>query len=1107
MTASCLTVSVSQRKLVQPEFQPTTNLEEALRQLRAMGHLPSDRIVVRALPPKNVPLEELLKRKMAFLGEGGRIVKLPVKGYIELGKRGFSFTRIFSDRSGKKPRFFKDGFAELSRLNAMGYGIYLVVNFGYPIPVEARSLFYEVDSVTKTEQWQRLRKLEAKLGQKASQVIKTRNSLHVYFFLDELISLETWQQYQERLIQTQDSDPCIRDYPRLMRLAGFNHVKWNETPSDFIFSPVTIVQQEETTFALEDFDRTLEPWDGERWRRHRADEIKVTDASDNPWDIRNFAHYLPGHEPMGREAGVPKSDDAPSGTEGYTTCKCPAHNGESLDSLHIDNATGSFKCWGGCESKAIYQAARQIAVASGHQFPKGFSGERTEAQERMRHIQKRKMAFLQFWEFLKADFLLSETEGRKLNRYSGRTPVFEVCRATELIQGWLGAGKTEAVLRSLLKHKGKQILWLSPRNGLLRQIENRAKQMGVEVYHYQDDVAFLRDMLRVGEPGIFFMAPDSLKAYAVGECNWDNTIVVVDEFAGVRKEVLVKSAIMPQFERLITECQTLIAADAFLSDADCRIISAYRGKDREILFQTFEKSKTPVYWLDKIGKDGKDGKISMTHEGVSLKVLEAWVEEGVKSIAIASDNLLIAKVCQRYLESRGVASRLVCSETPETNAPFMDDPDGCIEDEAIDSVIATPTIQSGVDIQSRFEKGLLIATGVLAPTQMLQLMGRFRRCQEWYVSASRRNQNPAVTVPSLEGSKVKKWSKQLSQTFAELEFLQANKTIGWGLWDRLTREIETAFNSEYLQCLLEHYFESVETVEVEGVEIQQWRSDVAEVKRQDAKDVLGADLEHGQELRALNKQPATRKGVFDVKLAELHEKYPPVVTELMKAHERRDEGALDLALLFLNSRLERLRYWVIAMEDNPQDTEDLLQSMRDRFVCYNSTRFKAYQYISLFNRLNLNSLAQCSKGRKVPKKDVTHFSMQSDAIVKRWKRFIQDKKLLALFPVTRSLKDFWAIVQKCMSFMGYESAGANIRVDSDKPCPNGKDRKGNQRYSRSRSVYFSAWTLMEESGSALFREMFPEIIEAIQQRIQAERAKRSERLNSSIPRSGGEKAA
>jgi len=95
------------------------------------------------------------------------------------------------------------------------------------------------------------------------------------------------------------------------------------------------------------------------------EKVKTERAADisDPWDIRNLAQYLQGYNPHGRR-------------KGWITAKCPAHNGQSDDSLHIEESTGAFKCHAGCDPKEVYHAAIAIAKAQGHEFPK--AGKKTE---------------------------------------------------------------------------------------------------------------------------------------------------------------------------------------------------------------------------------------------------------------------------------------------------------------------------------------------------------------------------------------------------------------------------------------------------------------------------------------------------------------------------------------------------------------------------------------------------------------------------------------------------------------------------------------------------------------------------------------------------------
>lgn len=344
---------------------------EQTRQLEILGYTDSEsRVRVRCFIAKGMPLDEQLKRGTAWQKDEKTIIPIPIEGWLYTSgifirlKKKRSSDAVELDTNGnpiwREGKTYQDGIAYLQSLNAKGYGIYILPNAGGGADADITrfaALFYECDGVSKNEQWQKLRSLESQLGRLASSVVETRKSLHCYFKLASGSVLpSTWTQYQQRLIQEQDSDPAIWNPARLMRLAGFDHQKWDAQERSLIQSPVRLVQENDNTFTLDEFDQFLPEWDEERWSRtHRTSERVATDPISDPWDIRNFAHYLDGYRADGRR--------------GWDTCKCPAHNGESDNSLHVEQSTGAYKCHSGCDPKDVYRVALEQALSRGYQLP------------------------------------------------------------------------------------------------------------------------------------------------------------------------------------------------------------------------------------------------------------------------------------------------------------------------------------------------------------------------------------------------------------------------------------------------------------------------------------------------------------------------------------------------------------------------------------------------------------------------------------------------------------------------------------------------------------------------------------------------------------------
>ena len=242
--------------------------------------------------------------------------------------------------------------------NRLGFAIYLVVNPGGEKDSDittTRVMFWECDTVSIEEQKQRAKDFEAATGIEICAAVQTRSSVHFYIPVAYGDRLEDWIAGQKRLIQAMDSDRAIWNPARLMRLPEFDHTTWDG--NDFLRTPVRLLRSRPYEAANPD---ALELWlpdiDLGQWKTGdgSAGEIEAVIGEMNPFDIRNFAPYLEGYNPTGRV--------------GWITCKCPAHNGESDNSLHINQETGRYTCHAGCNSKAVWKAAKEVAEDAGWKF-------------------------------------------------------------------------------------------------------------------------------------------------------------------------------------------------------------------------------------------------------------------------------------------------------------------------------------------------------------------------------------------------------------------------------------------------------------------------------------------------------------------------------------------------------------------------------------------------------------------------------------------------------------------------------------------------------------------------------------------------------------------
>jgi hypothetical protein len=311
--------------------------------LNAIGHV--DRIYIRCLVPKNTPMPELESLEMAYIDKSGQVKKSTINGYIDLSNGEFYH------RYGKDYKPIIDGWGHIKERNKQGYNIYFVVSHGGEKNkniTHATALFHESDRASLVQQQLEIDRITKSFG-KPTAVVQTKKSLHCYWASSEIIRIDELTIYQRRWLQYSNCDDLsLADPAQLMRLPGFDHLTWNG--SDFDRVECKLLQLNQVSYSLEQLDRVLPPLDIDRWCKQSVIELNESDPDDR--DMRSLAPYLPGYDNSGK----------------WIKVKCPAHNGESSDSLHINSETGGFICHAGCETSAVYNAAKAFAVAAGQRF-------------------------------------------------------------------------------------------------------------------------------------------------------------------------------------------------------------------------------------------------------------------------------------------------------------------------------------------------------------------------------------------------------------------------------------------------------------------------------------------------------------------------------------------------------------------------------------------------------------------------------------------------------------------------------------------------------------------------------------------------------------------
>jgi hypothetical protein len=339
---------------------------------QTLGFNKEDRIYIRCIPAKNIPSDKLLELGLGYKKKDSEaVIKKTIKGYIEWDDEEEDYI-FYENRYNQKPQKHPWGIQKLEELNKKGYGTYFVVGQGGDNDediIKVDTLFYECDGINKDKQWEKQKKLYYNNKLSPIAIVETRNSIHVYYRRedDNDDSAKTFRFLQQRLIQLADSDPAIHNEARLMRLPGFDHVKWNDGILEFFPCILKLCDFNAPHYSDIDFHETLPKWDEKRWGKKKKqnnslDAHNIKNFSQNiqnngyysdAYNIKNFAPFL--------EAGEVRPHE-------IETYKCPAHNGTSNNSLHIF-PNGAFKCHGGCDNRDIWRAAKDIAVAHGYVLP------------------------------------------------------------------------------------------------------------------------------------------------------------------------------------------------------------------------------------------------------------------------------------------------------------------------------------------------------------------------------------------------------------------------------------------------------------------------------------------------------------------------------------------------------------------------------------------------------------------------------------------------------------------------------------------------------------------------------------------------------------------
>jgi AAA domain len=171
--------------------------------------------------------------------------------------------------------------------------------------------------------------------------VKTRKSVHGYFFLKGNCTKEDWNDIQQCLIAHFRSDPKIKNPSRCMRLPGFDHVQYNKDDATYSYKSVEVAEFDPSRrYTVEDM-RAAFP---DAPSSDNLQTSAVTKQTQFPtWDNLNAE----------LKRRIMSHPTAKINNDGWWHCKGVCHNGKNNSAIMFNPATGAVKCMNGCNHAEV----------------------------------------------------------------------------------------------------------------------------------------------------------------------------------------------------------------------------------------------------------------------------------------------------------------------------------------------------------------------------------------------------------------------------------------------------------------------------------------------------------------------------------------------------------------------------------------------------------------------------------------------------------------------------------------------------------------------------------------------------------------------------------
>ena len=291
-----------------------------------------------------------------------------------------------------------------------------------------------------------------------------------------------------------------------------------------------------------------------------------------------------------------------------------------------------------------------------------------------------------------------------------------------------GTGKTQLVGKPLVQAADSAVA-ISPRISLAT---TQAGMLGITSYH--DKVTKTRKV--------------AICVNSINSANWDYVcrtakVVFIDEILQVLRQVALgpvqdRARLFEALRSLIRNAQTLLVADADVNAEVVAFLEECRPGERfRVITMEADLSHLKVEWSARPG----------AVEAVFWDIEQAM---GLgEKVIVATDSK--AKALRLKAHLKGAKVLLVTADTKGSPAQqaFMRDPN--VECLKYDAIIHSPAMSSGVSIEvEHFTRALGLFSGVIVPTDAVQMLRRVRTITSWKVAFDWRQQTKLCGLASAE---------------------------------------------------------------------------------------------------------------------------------------------------------------------------------------------------------------------------------------------------------------------------------------------------------------------------------------------------------------------